>query len=402
MGLPVIITYKLLQTAGMTFNQADYRLRHWCILGKVIKKFHGSYEIDSEMLSEFIQGTNADASMILAGDTGIKMEPDNALVKRLQSSNTKLIADRDNFTGYLVDNIMESLCGCTFNTLPEVTEVHSKGTVNVMLNFADWHYGKKFTTLLTKYDSDIFKDRIATVVHKMISEIDRYKDELKAIYINTLGDLVDGHDIFPQHAYEEEFDVATQTIGTVDVLVDIITKLYKRYNVPIYHYSASGNHGRASKNGNPKSNFDTISAHMVNRIAEPYLSGCEVFGTGFGYYSLDGLQIVLSHGTEHTRATFSQARTYISKIDSFGNITKGWIEGGADFVLYGHYHRSINTNLENCTIGTVGSLVGYDLYAQSKYMPMAYPEQSMYIITDEAYHYIPIRINQSQIRLPRK
>lgn len=122
----------------------------------------------------------------------------------------------------------------------------------MVLNIGDSHFGRyEVEKAITK--RDVLYEAVIRVL-----QIERSSHPVKNLYINFLGDIVDGDGIFPSQPYEQKYFLMEQmfTYGG-PIIVDLINKLSDHFEKVIIN-TTPGNHGRVSRWTYKEINFDNM------------------------------------------------------------------------------------------------------------------------------------------------
>lgn len=130
-----------------------------------------------------------------------------------------------------------------------------------ILVISDWHYGVDVNTYYNKYNPDIAKTRIYTLLENSISIIE--KENIDEIYLLNLGDMISGIIHLPLRI-NSRLDVISQTIEISEILAEFISEL-SNYCV-INYGSVCDNHSRLDPNKK-----ESLQPESFTRIIDWYL-----------------------------------------------------------------------------------------------------------------------------------
>ena len=126
-----------------------------------------------------------------------------------------------------------------------------------VLVFSDWHYGMTTDNIFNRYNTDICRGRVRTIVENAIKRIRLHKCD--KLHIILLGDFVHGALRASTRVASEEL-VVDQLMNVSEILAQSINELSKYVN-SVYVYSTYGNHARVT----PEKK-DSIHADNFERI----------------------------------------------------------------------------------------------------------------------------------------
>jgi hypothetical protein len=213
------------------------------------------------------------------------------------------------------------------------------------LLLSDTHLGKVTPT----YDVAIAKERILSIGDK-VGEI--LLSDVGQIVLLLGGDMVDGEDVYAHQAHTLELPVIEQSKQVAGTLWELITSL-RAFGIDVVVETCPGNHGRASKTADTKTNWDNVVYILLETIAQTYKDPGIKVRTSFEDFNLVQVldkRILMHHyGTKHAGTSAMQCRM------------AGWQQiFDWDFMVSGHYHRwSVESVLGHLMMKN-GSLVGDD------------------------------------------
>lgn len=219
------------------------------------------------------------------------------------------------------------------------------------LILSDWHLGMQFSDILNTFDVDIAKNRIQTLLSKVI-----YYCNFHNIYelnIELLGDLIQGYIHVTSRVFNEE-DVIEQTILCGELLANFINELAKE--VPVINvYSCVGNHGRTTSNlkeSLQSENFEKlITWYLQSAITckNVNIKDCDI--DIITYTNLNNINIVAVHGN-------------LDKVDKIvDNYIKMYKKIPDEFHM-GHLHFYQENDEYDINVVVNGTLSGTDQFAK--------------------------------------
>ena len=248
----------------------------------------------------------------------------------------------------------------------------------LLVNASDWHIGLK----TDDYNLDIAKNRITRYAEEIVHYATLF--DVSDVYVESIGDMVEGAYLRSTQAYEIEFDYSTQVVKATEVLVHFLNTLSKHVNVT-YLGGIMGNHSRMYDKGK---NIETDSSeNIIDAMVKSFV---EIIGNNRIVvkdkkqdnsalsFQINGKNVKAVHGD-----LIGKGGDRITKFISSDNIQY-------DLLIYGHYHHStlMEQNHGRLEIGT-GCLQGVTAYSK-KLGYDTVPSQT--IIVFEGEKILPIRI----------
>ena len=248
----------------------------------------------------------------------------------------------------------------------------------LLVNASDWHIGLK----TDDYNLDIAKSRITRYAEEIVHYATLF--DVSDVYVESIGDMVEGAYLRSTQAYEIEFDYSTQVVKATEVLVHFLNTLSKHVNVT-YLGGIMGNHSRMYDKGK---NIETDSSeNIIDAMVKSFV---EIIGNNRIVvkdkkqdnsalsFQINGKNVKAVHGD-----LIGKGGDRITKFISSDNIQY-------DLLIYGHYHHStlMEQNHGRLEIGT-GCLQGVTAYSK-KLGYDTVPSQT--IIVFEGEKILPIRI----------
>ncbi len=200
----------------------------------------------------------------------------------------------DNLTDKLIESVNRL---CEERPLEFNDYVVPKGDSEAVLCIADWHYGMVTDNIWNKYNTDICKQRVSSLVVRTIQYLRRH--DVKTLHIALLGDAAHGG-IHNSCRVASEEDVCDQLMHVSEIIANAINEL-SQYVAEVRVYSAYGNHLRTIQNKNDSIHSDNMEKIIpwwleqrlqnndrVNIIKSDYYE--------FIYLNVCGYNIVGAHG----------------------------------------------------------------------------------------------------------
>ncbi|AVH85624.1 hypothetical protein [Lactobacillus phage Maenad] len=231
----------------------------------------------------------------------------------------------------------------------------SDGSV-LIVALSDLHIGAKVDVDGYKYDEDIAKDKLSEYADKVI----RYASFSKfgAIYIENLGDSIEGAYMRNNQSYEITMKLSEQINTAIKLVSEFVINVAKNTGIPVIYSGILGNHDRA--NGNKKDNlpddgFSTVLNEAIKLIAEQTnydITVKEPDKVTEDHLSVNGNNIKFVHGDLHNLAKAETLATS-SQFDSMLY----------DAILGGHFH-SMSIREESGLVIQSGSVIGPTSYSE--------------------------------------
>lgn len=239
--------------------------------------------------------------------------------------------------------------------------------------FSDWHYGMTTDNIWNKYNTDICKKRLESVVSKMSYYLK--KEKPKKIHILLLGDFAHGGIHTSARVASEEL-VCDQLITVSEMIAQAIDKLSDYSNQTIV-YSTYGNHMRTIQNKKESIHGDNMEKIIPWWLKTRFYDRADVNVVKsdlkeFIHFMACGNSICAVHGDlDNAKNLGIVANTIFSKT----------IGKTIDYVISADKHH--NESFEEFGIDSiiVGSLCGSDDYANNKRL-YSKPSQSLIIFNE--------------------
>jgi hypothetical protein len=310
---------------------------------------------------------------------------------------------KDYYISYLIDKAIEKLPKVVpmVPKYPKQPTNHNRYEV-AMLDISDVHLGKKIdyrdTAGICEYNTEIFEKQCKLLIEAVneIMEVQRTGGiKINNLYINMLGDLVDGELIYKGHQSQVEYGIHDQIAKhgeffMQNVLIPLSSIFHK-----IYIIAVNGNHGRIGgyKDGyDKKANFDGILVRQwesrLKHLGDTYQF--RISDSPYLMYELLGKLHLLSHKSCSTSARSPQLgmERYLSNI---GSLNRRII----DYLHLAHYHRDIKFSSNFAEIISNGSWLGPTEFTVGELGAGDYPFQRFYGLNERHITWIyPIYLDE--------
>lgn len=258
---------------------------------------------------------------------------------------------------------------------------------SAILLLSDSHFGKENHFV----DMDTGKDYLTYNTEIAIQEANRLVDAVSSInqllapsynidtlHIFTLGDLVEGQDLFVNQELLIEAGVGNQMLFTVKIISDLIRELLREFqNVKMINIP--GNHGRlkrrAYRSGIYYNNFDFLAGKMLQTIFEKEKRVEIRTPETFGFLTkVNGWYYWLSHGAQIR--SWSGLPWY--GIVRYGKSIKNELPE-TDIICLGHFHQNFEVPIaSNLSTIVNGCWIEKDSYCWDQWKRMTVPRQTYF------------------------
>lgn len=397
----------------MNRNKLSYKDQiHYGTLAKTLMKSTGSSFIDA--CSAIVSKYNLSISAKTLSNTyaalnqmnSIKEElPDNVddtfydrdtviceLEKEVDKYKKKLYKEenKNEVIKYAIDKSVKSITKGSFNKAVIKCSGYNNKQEIAMLDLSDIHLGKKIdsrdVSKICHYSRSVFEGQCNKLIESIKKVVSIQRDggvNLKHLYINCLGDLIDGEMIYGGHQSE----IYTTTTGQI---FDLGEYFLQTVFAPLSHIfetitimSVDGNHGRVGKKRegyDRKTNFDS---HLVHYWQQRLFEHRDIFTLNISespymIYSLLGKLHLLAHGNNSGggRWPMLSMERFLTGV-SFLNRTV------IDYVHLAHYHRDMKLSFNFSEILVNGSWIGPSEYSVGKLSAGDYASQRFYGLNED-------------------
>ena len=309
------------------------------------------------------------------------------LEKKVANSEKKVkeYEDKKQFMLYQFDRLSEKMESISIPKFVKFPSNQSSDSCEIaMLDLSDLHIGKKVdirdSAGICYYDEHVFEKQCGLLVNAVNEIIDTHRtggSDARNLYINMLGDIVDGEMIYPGHKGEIDRQVSDQIFFLGEFfLSNVLVPLASMFE-KVYIMAVDGNHGRVGgkKDGfDRKLNFDNILLRTWRSRLASYSDRVffHISESPYMLYKVLGKLHLLTHATSGT------ARYPIASMERFLNGVSALNKKFIDFVHIAHFHKGMTFNFNMSELIVNGSWIGPDQFTVGKMQCGEYPFQRFY------------------------
>ena len=242
-----------------------------------------------------------------------------------------------------------------------------------VLVLSDWHYGMKADNIFNTFNTEICKQRVASVVEMAKERIALHR--CKRLHIVLLGDFIHGAIHCSARVASEEL-VCDQLMQVSEILAQAIYELSQSVSEVVVH-STYGNHGRTVQKKKDSIHRDNME-RVIPWWLRQRLSECENISieepeqNEFIIFNSCGHDFVCSHGD------LDSVKDSPRLISALFHKTVG---RDVEYVILGDKHHIESFNELGVTAEMCGSLCGADEYANEKRL-FSDPSQLLLIVNE--------------------
>lgn len=369
------------------YDENDYQYHKRLIFGKLVDKTLADYGYSE--LSELIYGKRfspdvarrlmygSKRTIDLIDELNLGAVDSDSTIKEINSKIDELKKERQKFfdqrreynkllakearqehlESRLVDaaNGLSESVGLLFDSSVEDIEC---GDNEALLVFSDWHYGMVTDNIYNRFNTDICRERVKSVVKSAIKRIKLHR--CGRLHIVFLGDAIAGAIHTSSRVSSEEL-VIDQLMQASEILAQAISKLATA--VPdVIVYSTFGNHGRVVPNKKDNIHDDNME-RIIGWWLEERLKG------------IDNVQVVDTETNEfilidmcgHTVcATHGDIDNIYSSPKILYTLFSKKYGIDLDYIILGDKHHRESFEELGVTSMICGALCGSDDYANDK------------------------------------
>ena len=249
-----------------------------------------------------------------------------------------------------------------YESIPKISNA------SAILEISDWHYGIEVDNHWNKYDTDICKTRVSSLLAEVL-----YKcraNNVSEIHVVNLADLICGRIHLPLRL-QSKIDVITQVIEVSEILAEFLTDLSTR--MVVHYYDCLDNHSRLEPNKS-----DAVDTESLVRIITWYLKERlrdnkrvimheNAFGDDIITFEVLGYKVAGVHGDKDKP---------VRVVDNLSLMTHERF----DLILTAHMHHFSCDEKNEILVVSNGSLMGTDEYAKGLRLSSK-PSQNLIIVT---------------------
>ena len=240
----------------------------------------------------------------------------------------------------------------------ELSVNYNNPNTEAILVLSDWHYGLKTENIFNKYDTEICKERVKTVVLSTAQKMVLH--ECSKLHVVVLGDLIHGAIHIGARVASEEL-VCDQLMHASELLAQSIEFLSQYVEEVVVHVTY-GNHARTIANKEASIHRDNMERLVPWWLEQRFASKGSITvapdtGNEFLFIDVCGHSICAVHGDNDTVKSAPQMLSTLCHKKLGKNI---------EYVLLGDKHHIESFNELGVTALLCGSVCGTDDYANGK------------------------------------
>ena len=327
----------------------------------------------------------ADAGLLAVPDTDNKYRDEYIAKKQFydQRREYNAVLAREAREDHLLECLRESAekLNEQMPLLNKTGELCPDLSTEAVLVLSDWHYGMVANNVWNRYDTNVCKERLEQLRHKVLNKLALHDVELLHVFV--LGDMANGAIHVTSRVAAEEHGV-DQLMQVSELIAEFVDDLANRVRYTQI-YCTYGNHMRTVP-----SKKDSIHADNMERIIPWWLAQrfkyredvvvCETGKDEMLRAVVCGAEVCAVHGDldggKDAALALSQLyeRAYGRKMQ---------------YLFTGHYHSMLDTENYGITSVRAGGMCGVDEYAKNARL-FSTPSQTLAIFErgelDALYH----------------
>lgn len=366
-----------------TLSDIDYAELSECVYGK---------QYSSDVARRMMYGSKKTLDLVQAGiqraATGDDLVNDIARERaELEKERRRLFDQRREYNRLLItdgraEHLYASLeesaknlsdtVGSIFN--PSYNAYGSYGDNEAIVVFSDWHYGLVAENEFNKFNTDICKSRVRSVVESAIDRIVLHS--CKRLHVIVLGDMIHGAIHVSARVSSEEL-VCDQLMQVSEVLAQAIIALSSVVESTDV-YITYGNHARTVQNKNESIHRDNIERIIPWWLSQRMSHNSDVTvhddcSSEFILLNVCGHDICASHGD------LDSVKSSPRLLSTLFHKRRGM---DVEYIILGDKHHFEGFEELGVTAQICGSLCGSDEYANDKRL-YSTPSQMLLIVNPE-------------------
>lgn len=301
-----------------------------------------------------------------------------AMRKRLDKEQ-----DRTQVISEVIGGIVKSLPPVT--PFPQVKSPKEEIPHVAMLDVSDVHWGEfvdlAITGGLNAYSYEEALKRGEELRRGVIRLVDMQRKvyPVKQLYVNMIGDMVTGEDIYPGQAFQIDRSLTEQIFLGADWFANFLRDMSARFD-EVHVRSVGGNHGRGYRKGqnHPRTNWDVLFYRMLQlRLEQVKNVEIQTTDSTWMLYHIPGhedYRHVLIHGDE--------ARSWMTipwyGFERAGQRLESMLGAVLDYVHAGHHHNEARWANNRMEFLINGSWVGGSALSVQKMLRVSRPVQNLF------------------------
>jgi hypothetical protein len=328
---------------------------------------------DDESLDEFMEREGKGQSDDLPADVEILKNEVRRLRKKLHMNSGK--------EDLILQSVREHLDENPPDLRPIKKPKRDRRTKNeeiAVLHYSDPQFGK----ITSSYDSSVAMARAELLAQKTVylTEIRRNAAPVKECRVYLGGDIVEGEQIFPGQMALIDNPLIEQACNVAPSAIAKMVRHLLEHFEKVRVIAVPGNHGRNSRHGDPKTNWDMVACRVAMlMLSDPngkLLPRLEFEAPGTFYYIdrvFDWGNLIV-HG-DQIRGGFAGFPWY-----GVGKKAAGWadsIKEPWDYLWFGHFHTMTSGTLNHRTFLANGTTESDNEYALEQLAAAGWPVQRL-------------------------
>ena len=269
------------------------------------------------------------------------------------------------------------------NTIPPINfekqDICIVGDNKAIFALGDLHYGKEYKNWWGSFNPQILKSRVQDLMYQILKYCKLMS--IGELHIANLGDLIENN-LHVTARVESAEDAIQQTIHVAELLGNLLSGL-AGFGINIKYYSCLDNHSRYTMNFKEHIEDESLCKiidwwlkERLKNIDNIEILDNEIDGN-IGYFRVNQKNVFFCHGH------LENVNTVVSDISTSIGIKP-------DYVILGHWHKSMMKPHNFSKVFINGSVAGVDTYAKDKRL-FGYPSQTMIVFDGD--NEIPIYMN---------
>lgn len=247
---------------------------------------------------------------------------------------------------------------------------YSDNYLEGILVLSDWHYGLDVDSYFNKYNPDICKTRLQTLLDKVIEK--GVKLGVSKVYVVNLSDLIAGR-IHQTIRLQSRIDVITQTMEVSEILAEFMYNLSRHFKIE--YYDCLDNHSRIEPIKSESLDLESLTRIIRWFLKERFADSTQI-NINDNNISEDIITFeVLGHKVVATHGHKDRSNKVIDNLTLF-------TQEHYDLVLSAHEHHFSADEKNNTIRFSSGTLMGSDDYSESLRLTST-PSQLFIVASEE-------------------